>query len=233
MKRSAREIIRRYILLVIGLFVAALGVSISVKADLGTSPIACCPVVFNRITGISVGNCMCIMCAFFIVLQFIVLRKEFQIIQLLQLPVAYVFGYFTDFTLFLLTILNPSDYIARWFWCAIGIIVLAFGVFLETKADVIMLSPDAFIATFSRKTHKEFGKNKVFVDCSLVTIAVIVSLCLFHELTGVREGTVAAAIFVGMIVRLFNRKISFVDRVLVDRKRTAKNETVDSLSVKI
>lgn len=76
---------------------------------------------------------------------------------------------------------------------------------------VLLCSGNAFLSFFVRA---RFGYVKIGVDCSFVVIAVLLSFVFLHELAGVREGTLAAAVFVGLIAKQFNRfMVPFADRL--------------------
>ena len=87
----------------------------------------------------------------------------------------------------------------------VGCAVLGFGVFMEVAANVIMLPGEATANTISTITGRDFGTVKVCVDVSMCVIAVLLSLLLFRELQGVREGTVVSALLVGFLSGLFQR----------------------------
>ena len=55
-------------------------------------------------------------------------------------------------------------------------------------------------------------KTKVGFDVTLVLIASVLSLLFLHRLEGVREGTVAAAILVGMVAKQVNRPMQRFSR---------------------
>ena len=95
-KRSAASLVKRYIFLCIGLCIMAFGVAISIEANLGTSPISSLPYVSSLLTPLSVGNTTILMHCVFILIQILILRKRYELIQLIQLPVAFIFGYLTD-----------------------------------------------------------------------------------------------------------------------------------------
>ena len=120
--------------LTIALFIMAFGVSLSVKANLGTSPISCVPYIISLFSPLTIGQATIIMHVVFISIQIILLRRNYKPLQLLQLPVAFIFGYFTDFTMWLLSDLHPSTYLLQWFFTMLSLVVIAFGVFLEVHA---------------------------------------------------------------------------------------------------
>lgn len=139
-KMSVGELIKRYAFFVAGLFVMAFGVSFSIKANLGTSPISSFPYVTSLISPLSVGQATIAMHVVFIILQIIILRRKYEPIQLMQLPVAVVFGYLTDLALWIVDGLGYSNYLQQWLLCIIGIVLVAVGVSMEVAAGVVMLA---------------------------------------------------------------------------------------------
>ena len=91
--------IKRYLLFFVGLFVNALGVSLITKASLGTSPISSIPYVMSLNFPFTLGNFTIFFSIFLIVLQILILRKNFKIENILQIPVSIAFGYFIDLTM--------------------------------------------------------------------------------------------------------------------------------------
>ncbi len=201
---SAKEIVKRCIFLVAGLLVMAFAVAFSIKADLGTSPISSFPYVASLIGRLTVGQVTILMHCVFILLQIIILRKKYQFIQLLQLPVAVIFGLLTDAALAVIGGLDPTTYLTRWIFCIIGIVVLAVGVSMEVTSRITTLAGEGLALALCQVIPKKFSTLKICVDVSLVILAVVVSLIFLHTVKGVREGTLAAAIFVGLLTRKFN-----------------------------
>lgn len=88
LNRERKYVLRRYLLLMAGLSVMAFGVAFSIKADLGTSPISSVPYVVSLFAPLTVGTATIVMHCVFILLQILILRKDYHPIQLMQLPVA-------------------------------------------------------------------------------------------------------------------------------------------------
>uniref|UniRef100_UPI001EF6BD8D hypothetical protein n=1 Tax=Fusobacterium mortiferum TaxID=850 RepID=UPI001EF6BD8D len=57
----------------------AIGVTFSVKSNLGVSPVNAIPYVVSVILGIDQGLCVSIIFCSYIILQFFILRKEFNL----------------------------------------------------------------------------------------------------------------------------------------------------------
>lgn len=188
-----------------GLLISAFGVSFSIKAEIGTSPIACCPAVYSTPLHITVGTAMWMMCVLFILAQMAIAKKDFHPFQLLQIVVVVLFGNLTDATSSLLSGVDAHSLLEQGVFCVFGILLLAFGVFLLLKANLLMLSPDALLALISQKHGIEYGKAKVVMDVSMVLIAAIGSIILYGKLVHVGIGTLAAAMLVGMVIRFLKR----------------------------
>lgn len=197
-------------LFVVSLFISALGVAITKKGELGVSPISSTPnVVSLKFTVLTLGNWLIIWNCILIVGQILILRKDFKWINLLQVPLSFLFGYFTDFGMWLVSHLTIEAYALRILMVVLGTIVLGFGVSLSFIANVIMNSGEAFVKAISVKTNKQVGNVKIAFDISCVTFAILLSLVMFHgKILGTREGTLIAAVFTGVMVKIFNKRLS-------------------------
>ena len=207
MQMRKEHLVLRIAVLVIGLWIMALGVAFSIAADLGTSPISSVPYTISLFTPLSVGVVTIMMHVVFIALQIVILRHEYNPIQLLQLPVAFVFGFMTDAAVYLLGSLEPGNYAESLLFCLIGIVLVAIGVSAEVASDTVPLAGEGLALAISGKSGIRFGTAKVSVDCSLVAISLILSFDFLHSLGGVREGTLLAALLVGTFARFFNRLV--------------------------
>lgn len=199
--------IKRCLMFIAGLLIMAMGVAFSIKANLGTSPISSVPYVANLFTHLTVGNATIIMHCVFILIQILILRKQYKLIQLMQLPVAIVFGFLTDLSIWLIQGISHSNYFQQWILCVIGIVLVAVGVSFEVTANVITLAGEGVILAICKVFPIKFGYMKVAFDVTLVITACLLSFIFLHKLEGVREGTVTAAILVGLIAKQSNKHL--------------------------
>ena len=202
--------LKRYLLFLVGLFINSLGVSLVTKANLGTSPISSIPYVLSLKFPFTLGNFTIVHNLVLIALQIIILRKNFKIENILQIPVAVIFGYFIDFTMYLLFWVDPQNYFMKIIALLLGCFVLGFGVYIEVLADVVMLAGESFVRAIVQTWNTNFGITKIIVDSSMVIIAGVLSFAIFGRLNGLREGTVVAALSVGFIARLFGEKLEAI-----------------------
>ena len=209
------ELIKRYIFLLVGLFVNGLGVSFITKAGLGTSPITSIPYTLSLGFTPTVGMFTLVFNIFLVILQVILLRRNFQLQNLLQLPIIALFSFFIDLTMSLLGFMQPETYAMTVVSLIVGCLILGFGVFMEMVANVAMLPGEATVRAVSDVFSTDFGKTKIAFDSSMTIIAAILSFIMFKHLDGVREGTIVAAILVGFIARLFKKYIGGIEKILI------------------
>ena len=191
------------------------GIAFSIQAGLGTSPISSLPYVVSRLTPFSVGAATIALHCTLILLQIALLRRQYDPIQLLQLPAALVFGLLTDFSVWVLQGVTCTSYPMRWLLCAIGILLVGVGVSFEVTAGVVTLAGEGMVLAVCRAFPVKFAAAKVGLDVTLVLLASILSLLFLGELTGVREGTAAAALCVGLVARQVNKPMGrFAERFL-------------------
>lgn len=208
-KIPPKELIMRYSLAVISLFFSALGVALTKKGDLGVSPISSTANILSmEFTTLSLGNWLIIWNCALILGQILILRKKFQWIQLLQIPLSFVFGWFTDIAMAIVSPLDWDFYPLRLLLTVSGTVVLGFGITLSVIANVIMNSGEAFVKAISDTIHKDFGMLKIGFDIFCVMLAVVLSLIFFGGILGTREGTIIAALCVGIVVKLFMKLIA-------------------------
>ena len=220
--------LKRYIVFLIGLFINSLGVSLITKADLGTSPISSIPYVLSLNFPFTLGQFTIAFSLLLILIQLIILRRNFKAEHLLQIPISILFGYFIDLTMVMLFFVDPQSYISSVIYLLVGCLILGFGVYTEVLANVAMLPGESFVRAVSSTWKTEFGTTKVAFDVSLTVIAAVLSLIFAHRLDGVREGTIIAALLVGFIARLFGRKLSFLDALLFHSNEGQQPATVSA-----
>ncbi|MDV0443567.1 YczE/YyaS/YitT family protein [Methanorbis rubei] len=187
---------------VAGLFVMALGISLSIKANMGITPISSLPYVISLGVPLTVGMLTILLHACFLLIEYLLMRKEFELIQLLQLVAAMIFGVFIDLTLWGFTWLVPVSYVEQLLLVVISCVLLAIGICFEVAPNVLVMASEGMLTAFSRRFKVEFGTVKIGLDVTLVILSVVVSMLMFSTVYGVREGTLIAAVLVGVCIKL-------------------------------
>lgn len=214
---TTKETVKRYILFIVSLFFAALGVAITKRGELGVSPISSVAnVMSSRSDSLSLGNWLIIWNCILILGQVLLLKSDFHPIQLLQIPLSFLFGIFTDFGMRCVSYISVTNYITRILLVLGGTVTLGFGVSLSVIANVIMNSGEAFVKAVSDKSGIKFGNVKIGFDVACVIASVILSLVFFGgKVIGTREGTIITALLTGVVVNFFVKRMSALDALLV------------------
>lgn len=190
----------RYLILGAGLFFMGLGVALTTRSDLGTSPISSLPYVLSLIFPLTLGQFTFLLSLVFLLAQVLLLGRDFPPGQLLQVLVGIVFGLFIDLGMALTRPVAPGRYAGRIVALLLGNLALGLGVYLQVTARVIINPGEGVVRTLAERAGLRFGHLKVAFDATLVAVAVALSLLAFRHPRGVREGTLVSAALVGLIV---------------------------------
>lgn len=210
-KIKSEHYIVRFIVYIIGLFIMTLGVSMSVKSDLGVSPVSSIPYTITCIFGLEMGKATILFHIFLVIIQIFILRKEFKAKNLLQVVVGVLFGYFTTFSNYLFTYLpTPNNMIIRLVLMIVSTLLIAVGIFFYLPADIVPLAGEGAMKAISDKTGVVFSRVKIGFDLTMVLISLISCLVALHRLGSVGVGTIIAAVLVGInlgiVTKLFGKQ---------------------------
>lgn len=202
--RAALFLTGRIVLMLAGIAVMGLGIDIVVKADLGNSPISATPIVLSLgFTAVSFGTFMLGWQCFLVLVQIALLRREFRLVDLWQIPISVFFGVCIDAFMALLGPAAPTSYVASWLWLAGGMAVLALGIVMTVVSGTVMNCGEAVVQAVVRKTGARFGTVKVGFDLACAALACLCAFLFVGHLAGVREGTFVCAAFTGAIVNVY------------------------------
>ena len=187
------------------MFILSFAVGVSIKSNLGVTPINSISYVFALITHIDVGISSVLFYFIVIFVQIPILGKKYHPKRLLQLASAFLFGYFVDFALWILTSIQNLSLIEEFGMLAFSIFLLAIGILIVMPANIAPLPGEGLIESIAIATNKRFSSVKICMDVSMVIITVILSGIFLEDILGsVSIGTVIAAVCVGFVVRQFN-----------------------------
>ena len=198
-----------------GLFLMAMGVSFSGKADLGMSPVISIPCMLSEIyASLSMGTWIIIIFSLYIAIQFLVLGKNFQPWRILRPVSTTLFGYFTDFTNFLADRLLPDPALMTFAPVVVYGVWLIYlfiqhgphrpGHLFYLAPDLVSLPGEGIMQVIADKLHRPLPAVKMCFDCTVSVIALILSPAYFGQFHGIREGTLIAAFGVGKILALYD-----------------------------
>ena len=223
LQRSPIEIIVRLIVLLLGLFILAQGISFTVLANLGTdaitSPALVAPLVLGDAEGgagfafCTVGRMLICIHILLVLMQILILRRKYRPIQLLQVVMGVLLGFMLDICLHYTSLLPLPNYGTSIAYTLLGCGICAFGIFTYVKADMIPLSAEGLCLALRSVYKWRFSRVKVAVDCSMLLIAVLASLISLGEVAGVREGSIICAVCTGYIIGWFFKVCPIWDKL--------------------
>ncbi|MCR5455480.1 MAG: cytidylate kinase family protein [Bacteroidales bacterium] len=199
--------IKRYSLFTLSLALFAVGAALCMRADLGIIPSLCPPYVLSCIPGqeLSVGTFTMIMYLVFVAIQAILLRSDFSLRKLLQIPLSIVVGIFMDLAMLATQSMQWSDttagYTFRIVQTIVGISILLIGYVLQRKSREN--KPDeGLVQAFAKMLKADLTIVILVFDVSMLAIGLI--FCIFY-FGNVHWNVIGAGTLLAIIVRtLFN-----------------------------
>src|SRR5699024_2440771 len=217
----------RILLYIAGLFFLSLGVSVSIQADLGVSPVSSLAYGLSLTAGLSIGITTILANFLFILVQ-IILNKRVQVREFgIQLIVGFLFGFFMDVTLFIVQLIPaPETLWMQFIFLLISLYIVSAGLLAYFTAKLPLMPYDALTAVISERFNLKFSKAKVTSDVLNVAVAGAVCLTFIQTLGSIGIGTLIAAIFIGKItgwmMKLFQHKLK--DWMLREKSRKSNRE---------
>lgn len=215
----------QHVLLLISLWIMTFGVVVCVKSMLGSSVISVLPYVFESagreamVPGLTIGQYTYIMNALFVVGQLLILRRQFEPVQLFQLLVGFVFGTLIDLNMLLTPWLAPVTLWQKALAQVAGCTILGIGIALEVRCGSVTMPGEGLPVAISRVSGLEFPKAKICVDVTLVVLGLVACYGFYGawqwHIIGV--GTLFAMFYVGMVVRTVGRHLGWYERLLAYR----------------
>lgn len=198
------NLLKKTLTMLLGLFVMAIAMAFLSAANMGISPVQSLSyVVSQKIPHIiSFGAASAIWNFILIAIQLILLRRDFRLWELLQIPLTLYFATVIDLARKIVTI-TPDTFLQRIAVMLSGVVILAIGIFLTVEAGLVMNSGEAAVRAIAKKTGKPFGSVKTVFDLSIVAAASVASVIFFgsfrFDMIGI--GTLCSAVFTGIIIK--------------------------------
>lgn len=212
----------QHVLLLVSLWIMTIGVAVCVRSMLGSSVISVLPYVFESagkramVPALTIGQYTYIMNGILVLGQLLVLRRQFEPVQLFQLLVGFVFGSLIDLNMLCTAWLAPTALWAKVASQVIGCTILGIGIALEVRCGSVTMPGEGFPVAISRVTGTEFPKVKICVDTALVVLGIVACYAFFGAwqwyIVGI--GTLFAMFYVGMVVRTAGKHMGWFERLL-------------------
>ncbi|MBO6110056.1 MAG: hypothetical protein J6P12_04250 [Methanobrevibacter sp.] len=197
---------RRVFNYVFGLYLITLGVAFSIKSGLGSAPVSSIPYAMNLIWAIEIGVATFIFHAILVLIEWILLRRNFKPKHFLQVFVGVLFGAFTSFSVSLMGFIPPADnIIIALLMSVLSIFFIALGLFFYVPTNIIPLSVEGVTQAIAIVSNKPFSRIKVYFDVCVVLTALALSYLFLGEFGSVGIGTILGALFIGTTVKYIHK----------------------------
>lgn len=207
-RRRFSHLLLRSVLLLAGMFLASLGIALTTLASLGTTPISTVPYTGAAITGLTFGTCVVILNFAYVAGPIALLRRRYSPMNLLQIPIGFLFGAFIDLSMFLLSSLTPNGWWTGALMSVIGNVILALGTVMQIRSKTLVQPGEGFVIAAAALARKSFGTMKIVNDLALTGIAAMMGLVFLGEIHAIREGTLASAILIGLFAKLIDHGLN-------------------------
>jgi len=203
-----------------------MGVALSARAGLGTSPVSSVPYSVSLLNHhLTFGWWLNLWSVIQILVQVLLLRRKCKPAEIvIQTILAFVYGYLTDFSCGLISGIRLRGYLMQFLFMILSCFVLGFGIWVQFKGGVAMLPGEAMNRAISEVTGKRYENIKIFFDILYIAAAAVICFVFFGKLKGVREGSILAAVFIGNIIKLYNRLFDKLRKPVHPEKTQSKTE---------
>ena len=198
---------KKYVWYVLGIIISSFGNAIMFKMHLGQSTFNAMTYSLGLITGLKIGNISILFNITLIIIQILILRRNFKKIQLLQMVPGIISGLVVNFFLYdfsPIATLSVQSYGKEIFVFICGLIINSFGISLIASADIVAAPSESLCLTLANKTKKSFQFYRTGLDVFFVSVALIVMFLLQTNTNAIREGTVLNLVFMGTLIGFFN-----------------------------
>lgn len=191
-----------FIILIVGI---SFGTTLTMKANIGVEAWDALAQSGSAITNIPVGTVLMILNITCVLIQWIILKKDFKFKHMLQIPLSVFIGYLVNYFYYdLFGNLIVNNYFIRVLILILGYLVNAFVVAGIMMLDVVTFALEGACKVISDKYQLSFPKFRQFIDVLSVASVIVLSM-MFHIDLYVREGTVIGMLIFGPMIGFFTK----------------------------
>lgn len=196
--------------MLLGITSLCIGSTLGILAGLGqTTSTGTCSAIAGA-TGLQVGTAMIVLYSFFLLLQILILRRDFHPTRILQLVPVWLQGMILNYFRYSFPpfqSLSPRTYEEKFALFLAGMVLISLGFIMVKCANFLNYPPESFCALLSQRLGIRFGTCKIALDFVyvLTTLAICWTFSLDFDIVG--EGTVIFAICNGLLINLFQPRV--------------------------
>ncbi len=201
------------------IIIGAIGVALSLKAAVGVGAWDAFSQSTSMVTGIKVGTFSMMMNISCVLLQILILRKDFNPLGFLQIGMAVLLGLVVNIMFYdVLSLFTIDHYLLNLLLFMGALMIVIFAVSLIMSIEFLSFPLEAACLVVAEKMNMKFGFVRQMVDFACI-IGAIALAWIFNNPTTVREGTIIGMLLFGPLIAIFmDRFKPFVRRLgLLDR----------------
>lgn len=180
---------------------ASIGMSMTLKADVGLGSINAVSSAVSHATTVQVGTIVTVVNVLCVLIQLVIQRRDFHWRQWLQIAVSYLLGvvvnimYYTVFSTLVL-----EHYIIKLLFFIAGVMISAIGIAVVIKLNLVVFPVEAASMAIAVACNTSFKNVRQKFDIVAIVIACTLAIAVGGPIT-VREGTVISMIILGHVVQ--------------------------------
>ncbi|WP_232780388.1 hypothetical protein [Candidatus Stoquefichus sp. SB1] len=191
-----------------GFIIVGIGFAFTLKANVGVGAWDALSASLNSLTGIEVGTLGMILNIACVFGQMIILRKEFKLIQILQIPFSILLGIVINYVLYDILIFPFDSFAGGIVMYIVSTEICVIGVALIMVLDEVTFALEGFCNALTKVIPLQFHVIRQFAD--IFSLVVIIIMTLLMDIPwSIGVGTVIGMIIfgpsLGMFMKLFQK----------------------------
>lgn len=217
MKQDVLKFLQKSLVLLLCVTVVSIFATLLIRANIGLGSVEALNSSIGLLMDLKIGTVGIIVNVLFLILQVVILRTQFQLIQLLQLPVVLFQGIVFNFFLYeIFHAIQFNSYLEQ-----LTIVIFCSiinGIMLGLLAAIRFISfpLEAACLAIHQKTNWNFGKIRFSFDLLNMLLSIVISIYL-SSYFNVREGTVIIGVLFSIVIGYsyqFFKRQQWVQRML-------------------
>jgi uncharacterized protein len=183
--------------------VAATGVALGLKAAVGVGAWDAFSQATSTVIGIKVGTFSMMMNLSCVLVQMVILKKDFKLLSFLQIFMAILLGFFVNIVFYdVLGGVIINSYIINMLIYLGSLLVIIMAVALIMSINFLSFPLEAACMAVASKTKLKFGTIRQLVDVFSIIGAIVIAIS-FNNPIPIREGTVIGMLLFGPMIAWF------------------------------
>lgn len=185
------------------IMIAATGVAFGLKAAVGVGAWDAFSQATSMVTGIKVGTFSMMMNLSCVLVQLVILKKDFKLISFLQIFMAILLGFFVNLVFYEgLANVTIDSYLINMLIYIVSLIIIIMAVALIMSINFLSFPLEAACMAVASKSKLKFGTIRQLVDLFAIAGALLIAIS-FQNPIPVREGTVIGMLLFGPMIAWF------------------------------